>query len=174
MPARATKALVITGSMGAGKTTVLGEASDILAARGIAHAALDLDALGIVGVSDAVTLDLMRRNLVAVLENYASVGIDRFLIAEALESLADRERLAEALGSAEMAVCRIRASVATMQARVRLREPGSLQNEFVRRAATLDAALDAAAVEDFTIDNDNRSITDVAREMLILAGWIPT
>jgi hypothetical protein len=166
------KALIISGSMGSGKTTVLGEASDILAARGIAHAALDIDALGVVGVSDAVARDLMRRNLAAVMENYARAAIDRFLIAEALESVADRERLGVALGSAEIVVCRLRASLATMQARVRLREPGSLQDEFVIRAATLDAALDAAAVEDFTVDNDNRSITDVAREMLLLAGWI--
>ena len=39
--------LVITGSMGSGKTTVLGEASDILSAANVAHAAIDVDALGI-------------------------------------------------------------------------------------------------------------------------------
>jgi adenylate kinase len=33
--------LIITGTMGAGKTTVLGEASDILALRQIPHAAID-------------------------------------------------------------------------------------------------------------------------------------
>jgi hypothetical protein len=33
------------GTMGAGKTAVLGEASDILAKRHIVHAAIDLDAL---------------------------------------------------------------------------------------------------------------------------------
>jgi len=33
--------------MGAGKTAVLGEASDILAQRQIIHAAIDLDALGV-------------------------------------------------------------------------------------------------------------------------------
>jgi adenylate kinase len=41
------RVIVITGSMGAGKTTVLGEASDLLAAHGITHAAIDLDALGV-------------------------------------------------------------------------------------------------------------------------------
>ena len=39
--------LIITGTMGAGKTAVLAEASDILALRQIAHAAIDLDALGL-------------------------------------------------------------------------------------------------------------------------------
>ena len=35
--------LIIRGSMGAGKTSVLGEASDLLALRHITHAAIDLD-----------------------------------------------------------------------------------------------------------------------------------
>jgi len=38
--------LIITGSMGSGKTAVMAEASDILALRGIPHAAVDLDMLG--------------------------------------------------------------------------------------------------------------------------------
>src|SRR6266404_2571668 len=39
--------LIITGGMGAGKTSVLGEASDLLALRHITHAAIDLDAFGL-------------------------------------------------------------------------------------------------------------------------------
>jgi hypothetical protein len=116
----------------------------------------------------------LERNLAAWRENYARAGIERVLVAEALERVEDREWLRAALGGGEVLVCRIRASVATMQARVRQREPGALQDEFVARAATLDAVLDAARVEDFTVDNDDRSITDVAREMLLRAGWIDT
>jgi ABC-type uncharacterized transport system fused permease/ATPase subunit len=41
-----TDALLITGSMGSGKTTVLSEASDLLTVRNIPHASIDLDALG--------------------------------------------------------------------------------------------------------------------------------
>ena len=37
--------IVITGNMGAGKTTILAEASDLLTAGGIVHAAIDLDTL---------------------------------------------------------------------------------------------------------------------------------
>ena len=39
--------LIITGSMGSGKTSVLGEASDLLAGRHVIHAAIDLDILGL-------------------------------------------------------------------------------------------------------------------------------
>ena len=37
--------LIISGSMGTGKTTVLGELHDLLIEQRIPHAALDLDAL---------------------------------------------------------------------------------------------------------------------------------
>jgi hypothetical protein len=64
------------------------------------------------------------------------------------------------------------ASLETMQQRVRMREPGVMQDKFVKRVAHLDAVIDEARVEDFTLDNSDRSITDVAREMLVRAEWL--
>jgi len=45
--------LIITGTMGAGKTAVMAEASDILTRRQIVHAAIDLDALGLAHLPSA-------------------------------------------------------------------------------------------------------------------------
>jgi hypothetical protein len=112
------------------------------------------------------------QNLGVVVQNYAAAGITRILLAEAVETRSARDRICEALGGEQVVVCRITASIATMQSRVRLREPGSFQNEFIARVATLEAILEAAAVEDFTVDNDARPVTDVAREMLVRAGWM--
>ena len=76
--------LIITGTMGAGKTTLLGEASEILALRHIAHAAIDLDALGLAHLPSAPGNDgVMYRNLQSVCNNYASLGVRRFLLASA-------------------------------------------------------------------------------------------
>jgi hypothetical protein len=166
------RVLVISGAMGAGKTTALGEASDILSAHGIAHAAIDLDCLGVAGFSDAVAQKLMARNLAAVWRNFADAGITRILIAEALERMAQRKRIAAAIPDAELIVCRLIAPLDTMQARIRAREPGLLQEHFVARCAQLEATLDARRVEDFSVDNGGSSITDVAREMLVRARWI--
>ena len=47
-----------------------------------------------------------------------------------------------------------------------------LQVTFVARVAELDALLDAAQVEDFSLPNDEGSITGVARELLVRAGWL--
>jgi hypothetical protein len=59
-----------------------------------------------------------------------------------------------------------------MQQRIRLREPGMLQEQFVARVAELEASLDAGCVEDFSVENDGRSVTAVAREVLVRAGWL--
>jgi Ni2+-binding GTPase involved in maturation of urease and hydrogenase len=67
--------LIITGTIGAGKTTVLAEASDILALRHIEHAAIDLDALGLAHLRPASDNDgVMYGNLQSVCNNYASAG----------------------------------------------------------------------------------------------------
>jgi hypothetical protein len=43
---------------------------------------------------------------------------------------------------------------------------------FVRRVAQLDRILDVASLEDFSIQNDHTSVSDVARELLMRAGWL--
>jgi hypothetical protein len=163
--------LVISGSMGAGKTTVLGEASDLLTQAGIAHAALDLDVLGVALLPDGSPDTVLFRNLKSVCDNYAACGVTRLLLAEAVDSTDTLARVREATGAVSLVVCRLIALPSTMQERVRLREPGMLQEQFVARVVELEAALDAVRVEDFRIENDGRPVTDVAREMLHRAGW---
>jgi MinD-like ATPase involved in chromosome partitioning or flagellar assembly len=56
--------------MGAGKTTVLAEAADILALRHVVHAAIDLDALGLAHLASAAGNDgVMYGNLESVFKN---------------------------------------------------------------------------------------------------------
>jgi adenylate kinase len=59
------RVIVISGSMGSGKTTVLGEASDVLSVCRLAHATVDLDAVGTALLPDDVSRDLIYRNLEA-------------------------------------------------------------------------------------------------------------
>ncbi len=165
--------LIITGSMGAGKTSVLGEASDILALRGIAHAAIDLDALGLAYLPSAASNDgVMYRNLQSVCQNYASLGVRRILLARALENHAELELCRSAVSANGVVVCRLTASVGTMEQRITGRESGLLQREYVARVRKLNDILDRARLEDFTVSNENRTLNAVAHEMLAKAGWI--
>jgi len=165
--------LIITGSMGAGKTSVLGEASDILALRHIAHAAIDLDALGVAHLPSASGNDVvMYRNLQSVCENYASLGVRKVLLARAVENHAELELCRSAVSAKGVVVCRLTASIETMERRIKGRESGLSQREYVARVAKLNDILDRARLEDFTISNENRPLSEVAYEMLLKAGWI--
>jgi hypothetical protein len=165
--------LILTGSMGAGKTAVLGEASDLLIQRQTVHAAIDLDALGVAHLpSETRADDLMYENLRSVYRNYVELGVQRFLVARAMEHAAELARCREVIPSAEVTVCRLTASVEVMRGRVEMREPGMLLPQRVARVATLNAALDRVRLEDFIVANENRSLTQVALEVLVRAGWV--
>jgi hypothetical protein len=165
--------LIITGTMGAGKTAVLGEASDLLTLRQISHAAIDLDALGLAYLPSAARNDnVMYDNLRCVCKNYDGLGVQRFLVARAMEGRAQLLLCRDAISATNTVVCRLTASIEAMQQRVHLRESGPWQRAYVDRVEKLNAILDRARLEDFTVINENRSVTDVAMEMLVTAGWI--
>ena len=165
--------LVITGTMGAGKTSVLGEASDILAMGGVIHAAVDLDALGLAHLPSAAANDgLMYRNLESLCRNYDSAGVTRVLLARAIENRAELELCKTIVSAQNSVVCRLVAGAKAMEQRVIARESGLLQGKYVARVAKLNLLLDEARLEDFTVTNENRSLTKVAQEMLVKAGWI--
>jgi hypothetical protein len=164
--------LIISGSMGSGKTSVLGEASDLLTAKGIVHAAIDLDAIGAAHLPPGAADHVRCRNLAAICRNYAAEGVAMFLLAGAIEDAQDLERIRLAAQADAVIVVRLSARLHTMEQRIRTRETGMLQSFFVARVAELEATLDRAHLEGTTISNDGRSITEVARELLIGAGWL--
>src|SRR5687768_2497763 len=99
------KVLIISGSMGSGKTTVLGEASDLLTMANVCHAAIDMDCLGLGHLPAGASDDLTARNLAAVWNNYAAAGLGRLLVGEALDSAVKRQAIQQAIPGAELVVC---------------------------------------------------------------------
>lgn len=159
--------------MGAGKTVVLSEASDILAQRKIVHAAIDLDALSLSHLPFGIASDgIMYENLRAVCENYARAGVHRVLLARAVESDVELKLCRQAVGADEVFTCRLVASIETMKERVIKRDFGTLQQQYVARVATLNDTLDRVHLENYSLINQGRRVTDVAAEMLVRAGWI--
>jgi hypothetical protein len=159
--------------MGSGKSAVLAEASDILVLRAISHASIDLDALATAHIfPKPKDDDVICRNLECVWKNCADLGLTRVLLARAIESRKELECCRSALSGMTAVICRLTASLETMQERVRNREQGMLQQGFVQRVAELNQILDQAQLEDFSLVNENRSTTEVAQEMLMRAGWL--
>jgi hypothetical protein len=117
--------LIITGGMGSG------EASDILTLHHISHAAIEVDALGLAYLPTAAGNDeVMYRNLRSVCNNYASLGVTRFLLARALENRTELDLCRSIVSAANTVVCRLTASIETMEQRVRMRESGVSQRAF--------------------------------------------
>ena len=165
--------LILTGTMGAGKTAVLAEASDILAQQQIVHAAIDLDALGLAHLPLKARSDLvMYDNLRSIRTNYAALGVHRFMVARAIEDAGELKLCRDIFSAASTVICRLTASLETMEQRVQERESGIAQLNYVARVAKLNAILDRGRLEDFTVTNENRPVTDVAIEILTKAGWL--
>ncbi len=165
--------LIITGSMGSGKTAVMAEASDILGLRGIPHAAIDLDVLGMaLQPGSANNDDVMYRNLQDVAQNYAVLGIERFMVARAVENQAEFERCVNAVAAQEVVVCRLTAPIETMQRRVASRESGVGRGKYIERVAILNDILDRSQLENFVVRHEGRPLTEAANEMLERAHWL--
>ena len=76
------EALLLTGAYGAGNSAVAEEIADILEARGASYAAIDLDWLTWSNApgADHGELELLVRNLGAVVANYRAAGVCHFVL----------------------------------------------------------------------------------------------
>jgi GTPase SAR1 family protein len=167
--------LIISGPVGVGKTSVAHEMFDHLSERDIAHAVIDLDALGIswpFGEGDPYNERMAMRNLAAIWANFAASGVDRAVIARVVEEEADLAAYEQAIPGAEIQVCRLTAAVDVLRERVGRRELGSSYESLVRRSAELAESLERSGPTDFTVGTDGRELTEIALEVLTKARWI--
>lgn len=162
--------------MGAGKTTVMGEISDLLIEANVSHARVDFDGLSLIHPQrpdDPHGSALAFRNLRSVWANYRAAGIERLVIAAVVERRSELAHYEDAVPGAEIVLCRLLAPIATMHDRLRSRDPGIYLPQFLARSTELDGILDAGRIEDFTVDNGpGFHVTDVARDVLRRSGWL--
>lgn len=167
-------ALLITGPIGAGKTAVASEVSELLSGANVAHAMVDVDSLRECHPSpphDPYNVELAMRNLAAVWRNYRAAGAGRLILADVLETREDLGRYREVVPGVSIQVVRLRAAPETLASRVRRRELGSALERHARRAAELAAQMERTRVEDVLVDTDGKPVTEVAREVLVRTGW---
>jgi hypothetical protein len=114
----------------------------------------------------------MYTNLHSICENYSSLGVKRLLLARAIQDRAELELCIGVVSASDTIVCRLTATIEVMEQRVKLRESGVSQRDYVARVAELDGILERARLENFTLSNESRPLTEVAHELLVKAGWI--
>ena len=166
--------LLITGTVGAGKTTVAFEISDVLRQREVPNAAIDLDGLTVMWPwTSKWHADLMFQNLASIWPNYQAHGATHLVLAHVLEDAAELDRYRAAVPGAEITVVRLVVPEETRKVRLRSRIPQQGARDWhLARTVELEAILAAAANEHFTVENGSRDVRNVAVEILQRAGWV--
>jgi hypothetical protein len=166
--------LILSGPVGVGKTSVALEIVDLLHGEGPPLAVVDFDALTWCfprPPDDRFHQQLGLRNLAAIWAGYRASGAERLVIARVVGSREALDGYREAVPGASITVVRLRASPDTLLRRVEHREIGLAREQSLRRTLELAVELEEARAEDHVVETDGRSVTDVARIVLELAGW---
>ena len=165
--------LLLTGTVGAGKTTIALEINDLLAEMQIPNAAIDLDALAAQWPpSSPWNADLTFENLASLWPNYQAHGVTHLVLARVLEDAADLFRYRAAIPGADITVVRLKSPESTRVTRLLERmPPGPSRDWHVERSVELEDILERAALEDFAVENAGTP-RDVAMAILQRVGWI--
>lgn len=138
---------------------------------GLDPAFVDLDLLGAAWPApddDPHQSRLKAANLAVVWSNYRQAGSRRLIVAGVVENLVERRQLEAATGGPVL-ICRLDAPDAELAQRIYGRGRDSDADKLVARASELSAQLAADDVSDFSVGTGDRTIDDVAGE--VLKGW---
>ena len=168
--------LVLTGPVGSGKSTVAAEIDDVLAELKVPNAAVDLDALVWQWPSTSRwNNDLLFENLASLWPNYQAHGATHLILARVLEDRAELDCYRAAVPGAEITVCRLTTPEPLRLQRLRERmPPGPSRDWHLARTVELEGILANLVCEDFEVENGDRPVRDVALEVLVRAGWLPS
>ncbi len=172
----ARSALLITGTVGASKTTTAFAVGDVLRAAAVPHAIIDLDAMRAAWPSpddDPFNVRLELTNLRDVARNHLAAGAVRLVLAVVLEDPAARILYADAIGIT-LTVCRLRMDLSTVAARLRRRhhDDRGVLDWHLRRSEELEMILDNASIGDAVVTvASNSAPIDVAGRVVEAANW---
>lgn len=172
--AESSEVLFVGGRSGVGKSTVALEISHLLAEADIQHAVIEGDNLDLAyPVPWQKGLHLAELNLAAMWRNYRQAGYRRLIYTNTV-SILESERLASVMGGGTRSIAiLLTAGDQTVRSRLAIREVGSTLDLHVERSNRAARELDAnAASSVHRVTTDDRSVTEIAREIISLTSWL--
>jgi hypothetical protein len=168
-------ALIIGGRAGTGKTTLGWEVSAQLQSQAVAHCFIEgdfLDQAYPAPPGDPSRTALTRQNLRALWTNYAGLGYRRLIYTNSF-SVLETELIVDAMGGdVDVTAVLLTADESTIRRRLGERETGSQLAAHIARGAILATQLvEAAPPWVVRIPTDDRTVTDLASQLIALTGW---
>jgi len=165
--------LVLSGSVGSGKSTVGRCVARMLRDGDVSHALVDHEWLAYswpVAPDDRWNERVAAANLACVWSNFRSAGAERLIFCRVLEARSLLRYVTGAIPGAAATVVQLRVPLGPLRQRLSSREPQP--DWYLDAASYLTSRLDASDVADFVVDNDERAPDEVAAEILGLVGWL--
>ena len=171
------RVVVITGPVGAGKSTSAAALSDLLAERDVPHGMIDVDYVRWcypTPADDRFHAKLGWRNTAAVAANYREAGARVIVLADVVERQEQRGEYEAAIPDAEVSIVRLRVPMELIVERLlaRQRDSGESLEWHLKRAPELEAIMNEREIGDFVIDVGRRPPQEVAAEIAMRLGLI--
>ena len=166
--------VLLTGTVGVGKTVLATDAGALLATQGRSPAVIDLDWLGWLHNGSGSSSDieqLIQQNLAAVWPNFLVRGADHVILTRMIKDAAQIDAYRNSLAGVRLSMVRVTASPDVIDERLRRRDAGEVLDEHLAARPEMTKGLDAADIEDFTIVNNDRPLRHVTLELLQQLGW---
>lgn len=162
-------AVVITGPVGSGKSTIVDAMSELLGSWNVPHAAIDMDYLRWVfphPPGDPFAAQLGYRNLAAFWPNLKDARVRCVLLADVVESREQVTEYASAMPGTTVVIVRLDVPLPVILDRLEGRERESTIEWYRNRAPELQGIMEREKVGDIVIDAGDRDPDDVAQEIL--------
>lgn len=168
------RAILLTGTVGAGKTSVALELGEILEAGEHAYGLVDLDWLAWLRparASLATVQSVLAENLRLIWPTYREAGVERLVLARCVGDRAELDALRASLPGVELYVVRLSVPDELARQRLEARDTGVQLAEHLAETAVLAARAEQLALEDAVVANGDRPLREVAEDVLAAAGW---
>lgn len=165
--------LLLTGTVGTGKTTVAAAIGDQLADSGLPNAVIDLDWLGWVNVGEDFHVHdiLIMQNLISTWQNYRLIGVEYLVLARALLQREPVDLLTNAFPNTPITIIRLTASHETIRKRLSKRDSDEVLREHLAEMEEMDRVMNELHLEQTAVATDTISITEAARQSITTANW---